>query len=121
MGGRVNPPRRTLVFLTCLLAVPTVSYLIYGAPDMSDIEMMKPYLMVGAALGALHLILRPLLRLITAPLGCLTFGLSGTAIDVALIYLSARVVSGFPTPEFPCAILTALLINGISAIVIHRK
>ena len=37
MGGRVNPPRRTLIFLTCLLAVPTVSHLIYGAPDMSDI------------------------------------------------------------------------------------
>ena len=120
MGGRINPPRRTLVFLTCLLAVPTVSHLIYGAPDMSDIEMMKPYLLVGAALGVLHLILRPLLRLITAPLGCLTLGLSGTAIDVALIYLSARAVRGFPTPEFLYAILTALLVNAISAVV-QRK
>ena len=121
MGGRVNPPRRTLVFLTCLLAVPTVSHLIYGAPDMSDISAMAPYLMVGAALGLLHLILRPLLRLISAPLGCLTLGLSGTAIDVALIYLSARVVEGFPAPEPLCAILTALLINAISTIVGGKK
>ena len=121
MGGRVHPPRATLVFLTCLLAVPTVSYLIYGAPDMSDVAAMKPYLMVGAALGVLHLLLRPILRLITAPLGCLTLGLSGTAIDVALIYLSARVVAGFPTPEFLYAILTALLINAVSAIVGGRK
>ena len=120
MGGRVNPPRRTLVFLTCLLAVPTVSHLIYGAPDMSDIEMMKPYLMVGAVLGVLHLTVRPLLRLISAPLGCLTLGLSGTAIDVALIYLSARVMADFPAPEFLYAILTALLINAISAVV-HRQ
>ena len=117
----MKPPRRTLVFLTCLLAVPTVSHLIYGAPDMSDITMMKPYLMVGAALGVLHLILRPLLRLITVPLGCLTFGLSGTVIDVALIYLSARVVEGFPAPEPLYAILTALLINAISAIVGGRR
>ena len=112
---------RTLLFLTCLLAVPTVSYLIYGAPDMSDITAMEPYLLVGAALGVLHLILRPILRLITLPLGCLTLGLSGTAIDVALIYLGARVVKGFPDPEFLCAILTALLINAVSAIVGARR
>ena len=117
----MNPPRRTLVFLTCLLAVPTVSYLIYGAPDMSDITAMRPYLMAGAALGVLHLILRPILRLISVPLGCLTFGLSGTVIDVALIYLSARVMEGFPTPEFLYVILTALLINAISAIVGRKR
>ena len=121
MGGRINPPRRTLMFLTCLLAVPTVSYLIYGAPDMSDFAAMKPFLLVGAALGALHLLLRPVLRLITLPLGCLTLGLSGTAIDVGLIYLSARLVRGFPAPEFLCAILTAVLINAVSAIVGARK
>ena len=121
MGGRVNAPRRTLVFLTCLLAVPTVPYLIYGAPDMSSREAMIPYLMVGAALGVLHLLLRPVLRLITAPLGCLTLGLSGTAIDVALIYLSVRVVPGFPQPELLCALLTAVLINAVSAIVSGRR
>ena len=121
MGGRVNPPRRTLVFLTCLLAVPTVSYLIYGVPDMSDIAAMAPYLMVGAVLGGMHLILRPLLRLVTVPLGCLTFGFSGTVIDVALIHLSAMAVEGFPSPELLYAILTALLINAISAIIAERK
>ena len=113
--------RGTLVFLTCLLAVPTVSYLIYGAPDMADIAAMRPYLMVGAALGVLHLILRPILRLITAPLGCMTLGLSGTAIDIGLIYLSARIVPEYPAPELLCAILTALLINAIAAIVSGRR
>ena len=117
----MNPPRRTLIFLTCLLAVPTVSYLIYGAPDMSDFAAMKPFLLVGAVLGAMHLLLRPALRLITVPLGCLTLGLSGAAIDVALIYLSARVVPDFPAPEFLCALLTALLINAVAAIVGGRK
>ena len=121
MGGRMKASRGTLVFLTCLMAVPTVSYLIYGAPDLSDIMAMKPYLTVGAALGVLHLILRPILRIITAPLGCLTLGLSGTAIDIALIYLSARIVPGFPAPELLCATLTALLINAIAAIVSGRR
>ena len=121
MGRRVNAPRGTLVVLTCLLAVPTVSYLIYGAPDMSDRAAAVPYLAVGAALGVLQLMLRPVLRLVSAPLGCLTLGLSGTAIDVALIYLSARMVPGFPMPEFLCALLTALLINVVSVIVGGRR
>ena len=117
----MNAPRGTLIFLTCLLAVPTVPNLIYGAPDLSDVSAMQPFLAVGAALGVLHLILRPVLRLISAPLGCMTLGLSGTAIDVALIYVSARVVPGFPEPELLCAVLTALLINAVSAIVAGRR
>ena len=120
MAGRVNPPRRTLVFLTCVLAVPTVPNLIYGAPELTDIVAMKPYLFVGAVLGMAHLILRPALRLLTAPLGCVTLGLSGTAIDVGLIYLSARLVRGFPAPEFLCALLTAFLINAVSVILRHH-
>ena len=121
MGRRINPPRRTLVFLTCLLAAPTVPSLMYGAPDMGDFAAMQPYLIVGAALGLAHLILRPVLRLVTVPLGCLTLGLSGTAIDIGLIYLSARAVPGFPAPEFLCALLTALLVNAISAAVAKRR
>ena len=121
MGGRVNPARRTLVFLTCVLAVPTVSHLMYGIPDMSDRAEVAPFLLVGAALGVLHLLLRPILRMISAPLGCLTLGLSGMVIDVGLIYLSVRVVPGFPAPEFLYALLTALVINAVSAIVSGRK
>ena len=120
MGERMKPARSTLVFLTCLLAVPTVPNLIYGAPDLADVAAMKPYLLSGAILGLAHLALRPLLRLLTAPLGCLTFGLSGTVIDVLLIYFSARLVPGFPIPEFLCALLTALLINAISTAVGRR-
>ena len=76
---------------------------------------------MGAVLGAAHLILRPLLRLLTAPLGCLTLGLSGTCIDVALIYLSAHLSHSLPAPSFLYAILTALLINAITAFVGARR
>ncbi len=120
MGRRVNPPRRTLIFLTCVLAVPTVPSLIYGAPDMTNVEAMLPYLLVGALLGLIHLFLRPIIRALSAPLGCLTLGLSGTVIDVALIYLSARLLPGFPAPEFLCAALTAFLINAVSTYLRHK-
>lgn len=114
MRGCQKLSRGTLIFLTCLLAVPTVPGLIYGAPEMRDFAAMQPYLLAGAALGILHLCLRPMLRLLTAPLGCLTLGVSGAGIDIGLIYLSARLIPGLPTPDFTCAALTALLINAVA-------
>ena len=113
--------RTTLVFLTCLLAVPTVASILYGEPRSLDMDALAPYLTTGAALGVMHLLVRPLLRIITAPLGCITFGLSGTVIDVGLIYLSARLVRGFQVPEFLYALLTALLINAVVAFVGNRR
>ena len=96
---------------------PTVPGLIYGAPALTDFAASGPYFLVGAALGAFHLLLRPVLRLFSAPLGCLTLGLSGAAIDLGLIYLSARLVPGFAAPELLCAALTVGLINAVIAIV----
>lgn len=121
MARNIKKPRRTLVFLTCVLAVPTVACIMYGTPERMDLNTFAPLLSCGCVLGLAHLILRPLLRIITAPLGCLTLGLSGTVIDIALIYLSARFVQGFYVPGFLYALLTALLINAVSCFVGARR
>ena len=118
-----RPSRSIVVMLTCILAAPTVACIMQfiSIHNQADLKLAAPYLIVGAALGVAHLILRPLLRLITAPLGCLTFGLSGTVIDVALIYLSARVLPTFQVPSLLYALLTAILINGICAFAGGRR
>ena len=121
MSGKRKAPRGTLIFLTCLLAVPTVAGIMYGWPAKLTLETLAPALATGCVLGAGHLLLRPLLRLITAPLGCMTLGLSGTAIDVGLIYLSARIVPDFYVPGFGYALLTALLINAVTCFVGARR
>ena len=118
-----RPSRSIVVMLTCILAAPTVACIMefLTIRNQAELKLALPYLVVGAALGVAHLILRPLLRLITAPLGCLTFGLSGTAIDVGLIYLSARVLPTFQVPSLLYALLTAILINAICAILTGRS
>lgn len=121
MRRNAKTPRKTLIFLTCLLAIPTVATILYGAPENTDLETYAPLLAMGAALGLVHIILRPLLRFITAPLGCLTFGLSGTAIDIALIYVADHFVDAFHVPDFLFALLTALAINAIAAFVGARR
>lgn len=121
MARNTNKPRRTLIFLTCVLAVPTVAAIMYGLPERMDMAALSPFLTMGAVLGVFHLILRPLLRMIAAPLGCITLGLAGTAIDVGLIYLADRFVQGFHVPDFLYALLTALVINFIAAYVGARR
>lgn len=118
-----RPSRSFVVMATCILAVPTVACIMQfiSIHSQAELKLAVPYLIVGAALGIAHLILRPVLRLITAPLGCLTFGLSGTAIDVGLIYLSARVLPTFQVPSLLYALLTAILINGICAFAGGRR
>lgn len=118
-----RPSRSFVVMATCILAAPTVACIMQfiSIYSQAELKLAVPYLIVGAALGIAHLILRPVLRLITAPLGCLTFGLSGTAIDVGLIYLSARVLPAFQVPSLLYALLTAILINGICAFAGGRR
>ena len=118
-----RPSRSIVVMLTCILAAPTVACIMQfiSIHNQVDLKLAAPYLIVGAALGVAHLILRPLLRLITAPLGCLTFGLSGTVIDVGLIYLSARVLPTFQVPSLIYALITAILINAVCAILTGRS
>ena len=118
-----RPSRSFVVMATCILAAPTVACIMQfiSIHSQAELKLAVPYLIVGTALGIAHLILRPVLRLITAPLGCLTFGLSGTAIDVGLIYLSARVLPAFQVPSLLYALLTAILINGICAFAAGRR
>ena len=116
-----RPSRWWLVLLCCILAVPTVGQLMGLYPANANRDALKPALLVGALLGACHLLLRPVLRVLFAPVGCLTLGLFGLVIDIALIYFSASFVEGFYVPGFPYALLTALLINAICAVAAGRR
>ena len=113
--------RWLLIMICCVLAVPTVGVLMGLVPRDVKPASLQPALLVGALLGAAHLILRPVLRIVFAPLGCLTLGLFGLVIDVGLIYFSASFVEGFRVPGFSYALLTALLINAICAVAAGRR
>ena len=106
-----------LVLLCCVLAMPTVACIMGRLEWTADIDGFAPYLTAGSVLGIIHLLLRPLLRMITLPLGCLTLGLSGTLIDIGLIYLSAYLVPDMSLPSLLYAALTALMVNIVSAVV----
>ncbi len=114
--------RWLVIFATCTLAVPMMAALTgYYDHAMPTLEQAKPGLITGALLGLAHLLLRPILRLLSAPLGCMTLGLFGLVIDVGLLYGCDRLVEGFKVPGLPYAVLTAIVINVICAVAAGRK
>lgn len=113
--------RWSAIFLTCTLAVPTIAVIMGFYPGEITLEGMTPALATGALLGIAHLVLRPILRLLSAPLGCLTLGLFGMVIDVGLLYACGHLVKGFDVPGPLYAVLTAVAINVVCAVVAGRK
>ena len=105
MRKRRGAGRWTIIFLCCTLAVPTVAWIMgfYGdaAPTLNA--------------------MRPALRLLSAPIGCLTLGLFGLVIDVGLLYGCGALVEGFAVPSLLYAVLTAALINGVCAVAAGRR
>ena len=113
--------RWSIIFLCCTLAVPTVAAMMGAYEGAVTLERLSPALATGALLGIAHILLRPALRLITAPLGCMTLGLFGMVIDVGLLYGCDRLVEGFDVPGILYAVLTSLLINAVCAVAAGRR
>ena len=107
-----RPGGIAVTFLCCVLGVPTCAKML---PGIVAADVMAS-LQAGVLLGVAYLLLRPGLKLLTLPIGCLTLGLTNFAIDVGLLYGCAYLIEGFSVESVISAIGTALLINGISAI-----
>ena len=110
-----------ITLMCCVLAVPTVASLMgfYGGSPTE--EQLIAAATVGALLGVMHIFLRPVLRFIFAPLGCLTLGAFGMVIDVVLLYICDYAVAEFSIPGFLYAFLTAVTVNAICAVAAGRR
>lgn len=109
-----------VILMSCILAVPTVAKLMGFYEGSPTEDQLMAAATAGAMLGVTHIFLRPVLRFIFAPIGCLTLGAFGMVIDVALLYLCDYLVADFAIPGFLYALLTAITVNAICAIAAGR-
>lgn len=109
--------RYAIIFTCCVLAMPTCVEMLSGFHS----ESLVLSAMTGAALGLAHLILRPIIRVLTAPIGCLTLGLIQPVIDMALIYGCDRIVDGFSVTDPLHVLLAVILINAVTFIAAGRR
>ena len=92
----------------CVIGVPLCAYILPGV----HVEPVYMSLMLGLILGGFFYIVRPLLKLLTIPIGCLTMGLFSLALDTGVIYLMSLYLPGFSLdgPEWALAIAGILMI-----------
>jgi uncharacterized membrane protein YvlD (DUF360 family) len=83
-------------------------------------ESLAAAVAMGALLGAVHVAVRPVIRILSIPIGCLTMGLIQPAIDIALLYACAHFVEGFSITNPLHALLAVILINTVCAIAAGR-
>ncbi len=106
---------RRLAFsmLGCIAGLALAAYLL---PGVSYTEVSVVVLM-GAVLGLVYTILRPLVKTLTLPLRILTLGLLNIVIDAGLLWLVAEQFQGFTIESFGLAVVSAFLVNLCRSIV----
>ena len=86
----------TLAILIAAYIVPGVTITLIGA------------LIAAVVLGALNLLIRPILLILTLPITIVTLGLFSLVINALLVMLAAVLVPGFSVAGFWTAFLFAL-------------
>lgn len=112
---------RLTIVPICVVAVPGIALAMKEFTWPTTKEIILPYISVGLVLGILHLIVRPMIRWISKPLGCLSFGLMGTLIDIGLIYAASAVVETFNQPSIAFVCLTALVVNVLAGLFVKGR
>lgn len=103
--------RYLVIVLSILIAARFVSGI-----TVVDLESA---LVAGLVLGALNLILRPILIIFTLPATILTLGFFILIINTMLFWGAALIVPGVHVEGFTAAFLGALIVSCVS-LVIHR-
>ena len=94
-------------FLGCIAGAVLSAYLLPGVHAADWVSAA----LVGVALGAVYLLLRPLAKLITFPLAIFTLGLLYVLLDAALLWMAEQPFAGFEIEHFGWAIAAAVVVN----------
>lgn len=97
-------------WLILTLAVLAVPYFVTGI----HVDGIGVAVIVGAVLGFINLIVKPIISLLTLPITILTLGLFSLVVNAVLFYFVGRVVEGFTIDTFIAAFWGALIISVIN-------
>lgn len=113
MSKEVKQGKTFITFMCCVLAMTTLPYLLPGVTAAEPTAAVT----AGVLLGLAYLVIRPVMRILTLPVGCLTLGIFNLVIDVGLIWLCGEMIDGFQVAGIMDAVLSAIMVNAVCAIV----
>lgn len=91
------------------LAIGIAAYIVPGVE-----VTLQGALIAAVVLGALNLIIRPILLVLTLPITILTLGLFSLVINALLVLLTSAIVQGFVVVGFWAALFFALVLAVIN-------
>ena len=77
------------------------------------------FLKVGAVLGVINTLVRPLIKLLSFPLILLTFGLFSLVINILLLYYTSSLFSFFTIDSLLAGILGLIIISIVNSLIIN--
>lgn len=99
-------------WLVATVAIIIAAYLI---PNVT-IDTFVTGLVLAVVLGALNLLVKPVLLILTLPVNFITLGLFTIVINAALVWLADFLVEGFRVENFGWALLFALALSIINIV-----
>ena len=94
-------------FIGCVIALPIAVRLF---PGVHAVYPQAAWI-AGIMLGAVYLLLRPIVKFVLAPLNCMTMGLAGFLMDILFVYFVAANVAGIYVDGIFWAFITSLLVS----------
>jgi putative membrane protein len=110
--------RFVIQILTNALAIFLAAYIVPGFVFTGDILTL---LIAGLILGLINIFIRPILRLISAPLIALSFGLFLIVINIALLWLLEYLVNELTITGFWAYFWGVLVISLVNLVFGTRK
>ncbi|OGI29093.1 MAG: hypothetical protein A2288_02175 [Candidatus Moranbacteria bacterium RIFOXYA12_FULL_44_15] len=91
----------------------------YIVPGFSFNGSWKELLLAGIVLGIANSLIRPIITLLTFPLIFLTLGLFTIIINIAMLFLTARLVPAISISGFLAGIGALIIISLVNHLVLH--
>lgn len=92
-------------WLLSVVAIGVAAYLVPGVT-----VTLTGAIVAAIVLGALNMVIRPILLVLTLPITLLTLGLFSLVINAALVLIASMIVPGFMVTGFVQALLFALVL-----------
>jgi putative membrane protein len=108
----------SLVRITAYAIAAIVATLLLGtiAPRWITFDDANTVLLFGLVIGTINAVIKPVVRIVTLPITCLTFGLFALIINVVLFYVGASMTPGMEV-DWMGAILGSLLTSVASGLI----
>lgn len=97
--------------------IANVAALSVAAYFIDEIDYSDDYwvlIVAGAVFGAVNLFLKPVLKLLAAPLIVLTLGLALFGINLLMLYVTDWIVPGLEIETFTAALWATAIVTGVN-------